>query len=663
VELHGLLRRVFSRAVATGATERTPERSASGGEQDHLARLLLDRITDGFVAFDREWRFVYLNRMGEAYFEQSGQQLVGQVLWEAFPAVRGTDVEREFRRAAAATPPLEFELRTPVRRRWMAFKAYPDEGGLSLYFRDVTLHRQAEAALRESEGRHRALFEHSLDGILFATPEGKILAANPAYCRMVGRSEQEVCALGREGVIDADDHRLASFLAERRQNGHARGELTLVSSDGSRIPVEVSSAVFQTAEGAERALISVHDLRERHRAEASLRFLAEVSASVAVSLDLDETIKTLTGIVVPALADGCALDVVEAGELQRLMLVSSATDASALSVVRSSAPLRPTSAGAYRVLMTGQPEVVPHVTDAWLQAAAQTEEHRVAARALEPRSILLVPLKVRETTIGVLSLGRSYDGNPFSEADLPLACALADRAAIAIENARLYRSALEARRLRDETLAIVSHDLRSPLSTIRLSAGSMADEVGERPELTKIRQAVDRANRLIDDLVTAAQVDAGHLPLSRRGESLGAIVDECLDLHRPIAETKHIVLGATVEANLPVISVDRHRWLQMLSNLVSNAIKFTPTAGRIEVGAQRTAEGVRLSVADTGVGIAPEALPHIFDRFWQAKAGRDGGAGLGLAIAKGIVEAHGGRLWAQSEAGRCATFNVSLPTS
>ncbi|MEO8946391.1 MAG: HAMP domain-containing sensor histidine kinase, partial [Gemmatimonadaceae bacterium] len=240
----------------------------------------------------------------------------------------------------------------------------------------------------------------------------------------------------------------------------------------------------------------------------------------------------------------------------------------------------------------------------------------------------------------------------------------------ALENVRLYRAAQRAAQARDDVLAIVSHDLRNPLHTIVLSASYLAEVfLGDLPEVALqqtqvIKRAVDRANSLIRDLLDVSSIEAGGFAVETRPVSPETLINDAREEMSPAASAANVSLVCRADEDLPDVMADRERLQQVFSNLIGNAIKFTPGGGVIEVTA--AADGpfsVRFSVRDSGRGISEDNLPHIFDRFWQARNTTRTGAGLGLAIAKGIVEAHDGTIHAASEVGRGAEIGFDLPTA
>jgi PAS domain S-box-containing protein len=547
----------------------------------------------------------------------------------------------------------------PVHRRWVETRVFPSSDGLSVYFLDVTERKKAEARVRESEAKFRALFEHTLDGIQLTSPDGQILDSNPAACRMLQRTSDEITAIGRAGIVDTTDPRLQKVLEERARHGHARAELTFVRKDGTKFPVEVSSAIFTDAQNNLRTSLTFRDLTEAKRSETALRILAEASGALGSSLEIDTVLANLAALVVPRVADIAVIDVVEGPTTRRFVATRSEDPDPRVEVLRASTPDHATERGVSRVLRTREPELVSVVTDDWLRAAARDEAHLEAVRALAPRSVMMVPLIARDTMFGVLSLAHLDETRRFEEADLPVARGLADRAALAIDNARLYEEAVLARKRRDEMLGVVSHDLRTPLNGIALRAHVLARR-HPTIDFEPILKAVGHAERLVDDLLTITAIESGKLPLHRRDESLAAILGEVIDIHRSTADDRQLALRVDCASDVGHVCVDRHRIVQALANLVGNAIKFTPSGGTIDVRA-RAGDGVTaIEVSDTGVGIPEDQLDKLFDRFFRGRHDREG-VGLGLAIAKGVVDAHGGELSVRSEPGAGTAFTITLP--
>ena len=244
-------------------------------------------------------------------------------------------------------------------------------------------------------------------------------------------------------------------------------------------------------------------------------------------------------------------------------------------------------------------------------------------------------------------------------------------ATFALDHAIFCEAAEQAAHAREELMAVVSHDLKNPLATIQMAVQFLLEDLipndeahrAGRVQLGVIHRSAERMYRLVHDLLDVAAVEANQLPVNGEPVSVDVLIGDALDLLRPLAASKKVSLIADFESTLPRVLADRERILQVFSNLGGNALKFTPANGRLEIRAELCDELVEFRVRDSGSGIAPEELPHVFDRFWQGKKKVRGGVGLGLAITRGIVQAHGGDIRAESTLGLGSTFRFTLPVS
>jgi signal transduction histidine kinase len=278
-----------------------------------------------------------------------------------------------------------------------------------------------------------------------------------------------------------------------------------------------------------------------------------------------------------------------------------------------------------------------------------------------------VPIVVGDRVVGAILLLADESGGSYSPADLQVAVDLALRTGLAAENGRLYRAAQVATRAKDEMLSIVAHDLRSPLTAAQFGASVLALQVPEnrreasRKTAETIHRSIRLATRLVEDLLDVASIEAGKLRLDLKDVSPEVLVQNAVQSCLPLAASVSIRLETEIAAGLQLVLADEDRIQQALGNLLNNAIKFTPAGGRVRVVVQREGDEIRFAVMDTGPGIPADHLPRVFDRFWQARSADRRGAGLGLAIAKGIVDAHGGHIRAESVPGEGSTFSFTLP--
>jgi signal transduction histidine kinase len=399
----------------------------------------------------------------------------------------------------------------------------------------------------------------------------------------------------------------------------------------------------------------------RHEAEAAHRrqtFLANASALLVGSLDYHASLPALARLLVPAWADCCAIDLLLRGPVgERVALVAS----------------EPPDSPPGRESFLAQ-ALASHPWLAQPVGSQNLPEPQVKVERTEWAgfpSNLRVPLRVRGRTFGVLSLISARPGR-YGSADEALFEALALRIATAVDTALLHQQTQEAVRWREELLAVVSHDLKTPLLVVRMNAEMLlkaARSPGEerrrhgRRHVELVLRAAEQMRELIGGILDRAREQGMPMPLATQPLAVDTLFQEALEVLRPLALEKFQELAVEVAPGLPRVSADRERVLQVLGNLVGNAIKYTPTQGCITLRAKQIDGMVRISVKDTGPGISPKDVPHLFERFWRASGLLERGTGLGLSIAKSIVEAHGGTLWVESKEGAGSTFFFTLPVA
>ena len=444
-------------------------------------------------------------------------------------------------------------------------------------------------------------------------------------------------------------------------------------TQGSATPCELHSRSSSLGRNGETGLADrTASAPERHQSVDAQRFLLEISAEF-VSRDYETTLKRLAVRAVPYFADFCFFDVLSVdGIIQRVCGAHADTGKQTLFdrvdefVPALSSIGQPVS----NVLRTGKPEFVPEVTDAWMWAAASSQRHFELMRDLELSSMIAVPLLVPGVTLGVLTFCyAASSGRHYRLEDLWLAEDLAHRAALVVENARLYHALQDASRRKDEFLAMLGHELRNPLAPI-LNAmeiirlrGTADLEVHEATEM--VERQIQQLTRLVDDLLDVSRVGHGKINLRMKPIDLNEVVALAVEVSRPLIDARKQLLNVSLPGHPVEVEGDPGRLAQVVSNLLNNSAKYSEDGARIDLTFEAIGNQAVLRVRDTGIGIEPAMLPRIFDLFTQVKgsASRSGeGLGIGLALVRNMVELHGGRVQAASAGlGLGTEFVVSLP--
>ena len=515
------------------------------------------------------------------------------------------------------------------------------------------------------------LLDMSVDAIITVDEENRIVQFNRGAETIFGYEASEVFGKTLDLLLPTearDPHRehMARFATSvdlARHMSH-RTQIAGQRRSGERFPAEASIVKLES-DGEIYLGVVLRDITEREREETARQFLVDAGNALATSLDQESTVSRLAALAVPALGDACIVDVHENGELTAL----AAATRDGAQVLPRTARLAVLTADFTHPLAGVVEHRAPLLLgprDASLPIAIARD---VARAPIGPMENFHFAMYLALTAQGVLhGTMTCLSRRPLTGRDLALAGELAQRGALAIAHARLYADSRKATRSRDEVLAVVSHDLRNPLSTITMCASALSDPVAPsvadvRSMADIIRQSADWAQRIIRDLLDATSIEAGRLSIDRRAVSVDAIVHASRELFVTQAEAAGIRLIASCASDLPKVDADTERVLQVTFNLLGNAMKFTSRGGIVGIEAALNEDGsaVRFRVSDTGTGIPLEHLPHLFDRFWQLHHAHRGGAGLGLAIAKGIVSAHGGTIGVTSTVGVGSTFTFTIP--
>lgn len=531
---------------------------------------------------------------------------------------------------------------------------------------------RAQSALQASEDRYRRLVDATIEGICIH--DGKVvLDCNPALAGMVGIDVADVLGRNPFDFIHPDS-RAEAALHIRENHTHAY-EVIFLRMDGTTFPAEVKGRNF-TLDGQLMRVTTVRDITERKRAEnIAIRlveeqaereladhkrmlaeFMADASRILASSFDTTTTLTQLAHHAVHLLGECCVVTVFR-GDQQEVVAAVHA-DANKQQALEAALAAWMRHHDCAHPLTIRQQNGEAFIIDHFAEGDAAIIE-------LGWHAVMSVPITSGGELIGSIMFAVCDERRSFDDQQMSVAEELGRRAAVALESARSYRDAQAATVARDEMLAVVAHDLRNPLNTIFMASNNALDMIEDpaapgRRTFQMIKRSTEHMNRLIQDLLDATRLQSGQLTLERVPTSASRIVDEAVELLEPLAVHAGISFSWQIADDVPPISADPARVLQVLSNLVGNALKFTKRGGSVTVIVTAEPNGARFCVRDTGAGIASDQLPHIFGRFWQAQRTDRRGIGLGLAIAKGIVEAHGGSIWVESTLGVGSDFLFTI---
>ncbi len=674
-------------------TERTraQERERSLLEQISTAnakfRALFEQgpLFAGIMAVDGT--LIESNRLGLEACGYTREQAVGRPFWEGPWWGRSPELVSRIRDAwevAAAGGTFRAELPYFVadgRDRIVDLIVLPikDEAGRVTFLAqtgiDITDRKQAEQALAQSEKRFRHLADAMPQIVWVTRPDRSVEYVNRRWLDYTGQTnEQALSPSGWPSAIHPDDLApiVEASIRSHSSGGPFEAEYRIRDAQG-RYRWHLGRAVpfFDESGHLVRRFGAAADIDDRKRIESDAQFLAEASGGLATIVDEASTLQKVAHLAVPGFADWCWVDMADEAGVPRRLAIAHKDPARvdlAHELHRRFPPDPDAPHGAAQVIRTGSPELVQEITPAMLAAGVRDEIQLGILRALGLKSFMCVPIRGRERTLGAISFVAAESGRRYGAVDLRLAEDLAARAAIAIENARLYAELKETDRRKDEFLATLAHELRNPLAPIRNILHLLREPGGDGPreaERAMAERNVVHLARLIDDLMDVARISRGKIELSRQEADLATIVNQAVETARPLIDERRQGLTVTMPEGRIGLEADPTRLEQVFWNLLNNAAKYTSPGGQIRVTVEVEGPEVLVSVRDSGIGIRPEMLPRVFDMFVQIgehKNYAQGGLGIGLSLVRTLVEMHGGAILARSDGpGQGSEFVVRLP--
>jgi len=540
---------------------------------------------------------------------------------------------------------------------------------------DITQRKHLEEDLRLSEAKSSGIVSISADAIISIDEIQRITLFNEGAEKIFGYSKAEVMGASLHNLLPERFraiHRehLARFGAGHettRRLGQHGNFIFGLRKNGEEFPAD--GAISKLDVGGKRIMtVSLRDVTDEKRVEHEQKFLADVGAVLTSTLDYEETLTNIAQLAVRDLADFCVVDTVDQdGKVKRLKVLSrDASKSWICDLVMKLSPDQDYPSLTRSVLENQKTVLIERLSADGFTASLNSLEHLQAFRAANAQSVIAAPLLAHGRLVGAIVFVSSSPNRVYGPSDVRLAEELARRAALSIENARLFGEAQRAIKTREEVLAIVSHDLGNSLAAIELGAytfrhAEQIDANHVREYANRVQHSVDEMKLLISDLLDFARIQSGTFSVVVSAKRLSDVLMQVIDNLRSLAEAKGQSLEVHLASSLPDAALDARRIRQVVANLIRNAIKFTPREGTIKISARQQNGQIVVCVTDTGPGIPQEYLSNIFNRFWQVPGTTQKGSGLGLSIAMGIVEAHGGTIWAESQLGQGSSIFFTLP--
>lgn len=700
---------LHARKQAEDLARRLREQEAVGSDIERRQASILEAAMDCIILIDKDGCILDFNPAAEVTFRRNRKDVLGKEMAAILIPERyreqhrlslrryvetqkgtviGKRVELSAIRSDGSEFPVELSITSTAVGGSIAFTGY---------LRDITERRKAEeerADLLAREQVARISLATTLnsigDAVIATDATGLVTFMNPVAESLTGWPLQEATGRPLRTVFRIINERTRQDVESPAEKVIREGVVVglanhtvLLARNGNQVNIDDSGAPIRDEKGVLTGVVLVfRDVTSKKKEENRREFLTEATPALASSLDVRKTLASLARSAVPTLADWCAIDMIGDDPSKSQQIAVAHVDPAKVRMAEELGtrypPVPNAKTGVPNVLRTGKPELYAEIPEELLIEGAVDAEHLRIIRALHLRSAMIVPLIARGRILGAITFIFAESDRRYTPDDLQFAEDFARRAAIAVDNARLYESEQNARRnadlanrAKDDFLATVSHELRTPLNAMlgwarMLRTGDLPKEKHDRALETIERNAVTQA-QLIEDLLDVSRIISGKLRLDVQSAELVDVAEQAVESLRLASESKGIRVVSALDPRAGPIMGDPHRLQQVVWNLLSNAIKFTPKGGRIHIALERVDSNLRLTVTDTGTGINTEFLPHVFERFKQADGTTtrtQGGLGLGLAISRHIVELHGGSIHVESKGeGQGSTFTVVLPIS
>lgn len=655
-------------------------------EITELSSLILDNIPLLVAYLDKNQRYFYANVNYQQWIGKEQHHIIGQTKRAVIGDTAYQQVSPYIQRVLRGEL-VKFEdsiMYANGRQRYVHVTYVPHLSskkevlGFFSFIRDITERKLNEIQLAKQEERLQNIID-STPGIVWEISLNKqkqnfSLEYISAYAETLLGYPMETWYktpdLWGKTIHPEDRERVKAQLLEivKNKSTNSTIQFRFITQDDDIITTEARCSVIFNHQPAK--VVGVRgvtlDITKRKKAEDALQFLSEASKILSTSLDYQITLNQIAKLSVPMFADWCAVDLLNRDGQVDLVAVAH-RDPKKVRWAKKLRQTRPIQLdvpnGVGKVITAGVPEFYPIITEEMIKASSPDKKTYDLIMSLGFCSIIIVPLIVQGKSVGAISFVTTDSRRHYDQADFSTAQELAHRASVAVENATLYKESLEAVQLRDEFLSIASHELKTPVTSLKLYTQMLRKKMKDDPlasYVQKMEKQVDKLTHLIVDLLTVSKIEFGHLTFTKEFFDFSQLIDEVTQHIQQTTDHQLIIKNPT----LPPLYGDRERIGQILINLLTNAIKYSPTETPIQLRAQQTDGIIDVKVKDKGIGIDAVNHEKIFDRFYQVNEPTEKtypGLGIGLYLSRQIARNHGGDITVQSQKGRGSTFTLTLP--
>lgn len=638
-------------------------------------KLVLDKASDGIFTADLDGNYLDVNEAGCKLLGFSRDEIVGKNIRHFLPEyefqklnkkkqqIKEREVqltEWQMKTKSGETIPVEVSDTLLQDGRWVGI------------VRDIKERITYTRNLQNSEKKFRGLLEAAQDAVVIVNSHGEINFVNHQVLNWFGYEEGELTGKPIEVLIpDRYSKKHVSLRNGYLENPIARPmgrDLDLFGKrkDGSEFPVNVALSPSESSEGRIVTAV-IRDITENKKHEREINFISQIGSKLTETLDVDLILNHAAELVVPDLCDCCVIRSMDKdGQFRATKIVHKYPEKIALmeeysKAIESSPEVQNTI---NELIMKGD----SFVSMGGIRSGVVSLKPEVQKLVEKTRihSFIIVPLIAKDSITGTMSFVLDDSHRSFELTDIKFFENIAHRICLSLENAKLYKDAKQAIKMREDVLSIVSHDLKNPLAYITLKTQLLNKNKNEFDEkinqFTKsISRATSQMQTLINDLLDFAKLESGTMVLDIESHHVQHLISPLIDIVTTQSAEKNISFDIKIDPDVSDIRCDADRIRQVLSNLLGNALKFTQNGGTLTLEIKKGMDHTLFKVIDNGQGINPDYLEKIFDRFWQVEKTKKQGSGLGLAICKSIVQNHRGKIWAESDEGKGSRFIFTLP--